>query len=156
MKLKLFIARILAFISSLWNKVDKIIDTIAPVSINVVEQIKKINESTTGDIIEILLSNIIPGKGDDLVIIAIRAKLRQILPQILLQMNIVRSVAEIPDINDQMKAIITHINMSPNETKNAYYHIFCTKILEALSDGKLSWSESVQIAEFYYSNIYKK
>jgi hypothetical protein len=46
--------------------------------------------------------------------------------------------------------------MSPNEARNAYYHALAAMILEALSDKKLTWSEAVQIAEYYYTNIYKK
>lgn len=156
MKLKLFFARMWAFLVNLFNKVDKLVEKVAPVAINIVEEIKKINESTTGDIIELILSKAIPGIKDDILIATIRARLKEILPKLLLQMNIANSISQIEDPNEQLKAIINAINMSPDETKNMYYHGLCTLILQSLSDGKLTWSESVQVAEYYYVHIYKK
>ena len=63
------------------------------------------------------------------------------------------NISKAGSINAQAKAIIAAINMSPDEIKNAYYHTFAVLILEKISDGKLTWSESVQIAEYYYNNI---
>ena len=45
----------------------------------------------------------------------------------------------------------------PNEQiSGAFYHSLASLILEKLSDGKLTWSESVLIAEFYYKNKIEK
>lgn len=156
MKLKLFLAKVLAFIASMWKKLDSIVDKLAPVAIKIVDEIKKVNESTTGDIIDLILSKAIPGTADDAAIDIIRAKLKEILPKILLALNVSESIAKIEDQNEQFKAIIIAINMSPDEVRNAHYHTLCAMILEAGADGKITWSESVQIAEFYYTNIYKK
>ena len=40
--------------------------------------------------------------------------------------------------------------------QNIFYHGFCSLILEKLSDGELSWSDSTAIAEYYYKNLYIK
>lgn len=156
MKLKLFFARMWAFLVALFIKVDKLVDKIAPIAINVVNELKKVNESTTGDIIELIISKAIPGIKDDLIIAMVRSKLKEILPKVLLQMNIAQAISNIEDPNEQLKAIINAINLSPDETKNMYYHGLCTLVLQNLSDGKLTWSESIQIAEYYYQNVYKK
>lgn len=156
MKIKMLLATIIAFISSLWKRADKLVHQIAPIAINVVEAIKKVNESVSGDIIEHIIESIIPGVQDDVIIGLIRNKLKDVLPKLIIELNIANSIANIEDPNEQIKAIINAINLSPDETKNTYYHVLCTKIVEALSDGKLTWSESIHIAEFYYSNIYKK
>lgn len=154
--MKNILKKIWLFVVGLWNRLDEVVEKYAPVAINVVNAVKKVNESTTGDIIEALVTAVIPGKADDAFVKLLRAKLKEILPKVLLQLNLSKSIAEIQDPNEQLKAIITAINMSHDETKNAYYHSLCTMILQALSDGKLTWSESVQIAEYYYINIYKK
>lgn len=156
MKIKMLWATIIAFISSLWKRADKLVHQIAPIAISVVEAVKKVNESVTGDIIEHIIESIIPGVQDDVIIGIIRTKLKDVLPKLIIELNIANSIANIEDPNEQIKAIINAINLSPDETKNTYYHVLCTKIVEALSDGKLTWSESIHIAEFYYSNIYKK
>ena len=156
MKIRIVLANIWAFVSQLWKKVDEYIEKITPIAIKVVEQIKNINESTTGDVIETILSSVIPGTTDDVIIKKVREKLREYLPNIIKALNISNSIAEIEDANEQLKSILNAINMSSDETKNAYYHSLSVMILNSLSDGKLTWSESIQIAEYYYSNIYKK
>ena len=66
------------------------------------------------------------------------------------------NIAKVDDKNLQVKMILDAINMSPDEIRNAYYHTFCVMILEKISDGKLTWSESVLLAEYYYNKIYIK
>lgn len=156
MKLKIIFATIWAFVTNLWKKADQLVEKVTPIAIKVVNELKKINESTTGDIIDMIVSAVIPGTNDDKIIDLIRLKLKEILPKVLLQLNLAQSIADIKDPNEQLKAILTAINMSPDQTKNAYYHTFCVMIIESLADGKLTWSESVHISEYYYSNIYKK
>lgn len=154
--MKKILAAIWNFISQLWKKATDEVKLITPIAVQIVNAIKTVNESTTGDIIEFILEAVIPGKTDDAVIKLVREKLKDILPKVLTQLNIANSIANISDPNEQLKAIINAINMSPDESKNFYYHGLCTLIINNLADGKLTWSESVQIAEYYYTNIYKK
>ena len=156
MKIKVLFKKIWLFMVNLWKRVDETVEKFAPIAINVVNVLKNVNEGTSGDIIEMVLSKIIPGKADDAFIALARERLRKILPKVLMQLNIANSIAQISDPNEQLKAILASINMSSDETKNAYYHSLCALILQSLSDGKLTWSESVQIAEYYYVHIYKK
>ena len=156
MKIKLFLTQILVFLTSLWTKASDEVKKIAPVAVKTVNVLKMVNESFAGDIIETVLATVIPGKVDDLIIHNARIKLREILPKVIIQLNIANSISQIQDPNEQLKAIVVAINMSSDETKNVYYHSLCVLILQSLADGKLTWSESVQVAEFYYSNIYKK
>ena len=156
MKIKIFLAQIWAFIAGLWKKATDEVKQITPIAVSAVNVLKTVNESTAGDIIEMVLSAIIPGKVDDIVIHNIRLKLKEILPKVIIQLNIANSISKIQDPNEQLKAIVVAINMSSDETKNIYYHSLCVLILQSLADGKLTWSESVQIAEYYYTNIYKK
>ena len=154
-KIKALFPKIKLFIVQLYSKADELIERIAPVAINVVEQIKTINETATGDIIELIISKAIEGDADDLAIKAIREQLRKRLPEVLEIMRLSMNIAKVDDKNLQVKMILDAINMSPDEIRNAYYHTFCVMILEKISDGKLTWSESVMIAEYYYNKIYK-
>lgn len=153
--MKKLLKKLWAFISIIWNQVDGFVEKITPVAIGIVEQIKKINESTTGDIIETILEAVIPGNVDDKIIGLARIHLKSYLPKLLKGLHISQAIAEIEDPNEQLKAIIIAINMSPDEEKNIKYHSLCVLILNSLTDGKLSFGESVLIAEYYYSNIYK-
>lgn len=151
--MKKILAKIKLWIISIYSKTDELIERIAPVAINVVEQIKTVNESTTGDVIELIITKAIKGNADDVAVNALRIKLKIYLPQVIEKMKLIMNISKAGSINAQAKAIIAAINMSPDEIKNAYYHTFAVLILEKISDGKLTWSESVQIAEYYYNNI---
>ena len=155
-KLKVFFAKVELFIAQMWAKADELVERIAPVAINVVEQIKNINESSTGDIIELIISKAIKGNADDIAIKAIREQLRKRLPEVLEIMRLSMNIAKVDDANLQVKMILDAINMSPDAIKNAHYHTFCSMLLEKISDGNLTWGESVIIAQYYYDNLYKK
>ena len=119
-------------------------------AIQVVEFIKGINESTTGDVIELLITKVIPGTADDVAVAALRAKLKTALPKVLTTLQISNSIAQEQDVNKQLISICSAINMSSDETKNTYYHDFSTLVLQYLADGELSWSESVHLTEYWY------
>ena len=154
-KIKALFLEIKLFVLKIWDKADELVDLIAPVAINVVEQIKQVNESTAGDVIELIASKAIKGTADDIIIHQLREKLKTELPKVLEIMQTALNIAKVDDANLQVKQIIAAINLSPDEVKNAYYHTFAVLILEKISDGKLTWSESVMIAEYYYNKIYK-
>jgi hypothetical protein len=154
-KIKALFLKIKLFIVQLYSKADELIERIAPVAINVVEQIKTINETATGDIIELIISMAIKGNADDLAIKAIREQLRKRLPEVLEIMRLSMNIAKVDDANLQVKMILDAINMSPDAVKNAHYHAFCSLVIEKISDGNLTWGESVIIAQYYYDNIYR-
>lgn len=156
MKLKQFLAKIWSFIAIMWAKATDEVKTLTPIAIKAVNVLKTINETTSGDVIQMILEAVIPGSGDGPLIDKLRERLKCILPKILTGLQIGESIANIQDPNEQLKAIIAAINMSPDSTKNMYYHGLCALIIEDLADGKLTLGESAQIAEFYYTKIYKK
>ena len=154
-KIKSLFLKSKLFIIQIWDKADELVERIAPIAINVVEQIKNINESSTGDIIELIISKAIKGSADDIAIKAIREQLRKRLPEVLEIMRLSMNIAKVDDANLQVKMILDAINLSPDAVKNAHYHAFCSLVIEKISDGKLTWGESVIIAQYYYDNIYK-
>ena len=154
--LKQLLLKIKLFIIQIWDKSDEFVERIGPIAVNVVEQIKQVNESTAGDVIELIISKAIKGNADDLAIKAIREQLRKRLPEVLEIMRLSMNIAKVDDKNLQVKMILDAINMSPDAVKNAHDHTFCSLVLEKISDGKLTWSESVLLAEYYYYSIYIK
>ena len=154
-KLKALFLKIKLFIVQLYSKADELIERIAPVAINVVEEIKKINETTTGDIIELIITKAIKCEADDLIIRNLRVKLKEKLPEVIEVMRLALNIAKVDDKNLQAKMVLDAINFSPDQVKNAHYHTFCSMLIESVSDGKLTWGESVIIAQYYYDNIYR-
>ena len=155
-KIKINFLKVKAFVLNIIDKADELVERIAPVAINVVEEIKKINETTTGDIIELIISKAIKGYADDLIIRNLRAKLREKLPEVIEVMRLALNIAKVDDKNLQAKMVLDAINFSPDQIKNAHYHTFCSMLIESISDGKLTWGESVILSQYVYDNLYKK
>lgn len=155
-KIKIIFLKVKAFVLNIFDKADELVDRIAPVAINVVEQIKTINESSTGDIIELIITKAIKGEADDLIIRNLRAKLKEKLPEVIEVMRLALNIAKVDDKNLQAKMVLDAINFSPDQIKNAHYHTFCSMLIESISDGKLTWGESVILAQYVYDNIYQK
>ena len=154
-KIKVIFLKVKAFILNIWDRADEFVERIAPIAVNVVEQIKLVNDTTAGDIIELIITKAIKGQADDIIVNQIRAKLKGKLPEVIEVMRLALSIAKVDDKNIQAKMVLDAINFSPEQVKNAHYHTFCSMLIESVSDGKLTWSESVMIAEYYYNKIYK-
>lgn len=145
-------SKIKTFVTNLWSDVNKMADKLCPIAINVVDAIKTVNSSASGDVIELIISKLIPGSADDAIISLVRKWLTENLPKIATDLKIVNSISKIKDKNEQLKAICNAINVSNDETKNVIYHTLASKILEALSDGKITWGEAVMLSQYYYDN----
>ena len=154
-KIKVIFLKVKASILNIWDRADELVEHIAPIAVNVVEQIKLVNDTTAGDIIELIITKAIKGQADDIIVSQIRAKLKEKLPEVIEVMRLALSIAKVDDKNIQAKMVLDAINFSPEQVKNAHYHTFCSMLIESVSDGKLTWSESVMIAEYYYNKIYK-
>lgn len=148
--------KVIKFVQKIYKKADTLADKYCPIAIDVVEFIKNLNESATGDVIELLVTKVIPSKGDDVAIAALRAKLKSVLPKVLATLQISNAVAQETDVNKQLLAIAKAIKMSSDEAQNQAWHNFAALFLNKVSDGELSWSDSVVLAEFWYQNVYKK
>lgn len=148
-------AKITAFVKNIYNRVDDVADKFCPVAIKAVEFLKYYNGSAAGDAVAAIISFVIPGDADDKLIKEIRKRMDKALPVVLMHLKMIHAIADIEDPNEQLKAICKAIQFSPDEAKNAICHTFATLLLEALADGKLTWGESVMLAEHYYQT-YKK
>lgn len=155
-KIKIIFLKVKAFVLNIYDKADELVERIAPIAVKVVEQIKTINETTTGDIIELIITKAIKGEADDLIIRNLRVKLKEKLPEVIEVMRLALNIAKVDDKNLQAKMVLDAINFSPDQIKNAHYHTFCSMLIESISDGKLTWGESVILSQYVYDNLYKK
>jgi hypothetical protein len=148
--------RVLRFIKSLWLKLTAEVKELVPVAINVVEGIKVVMDSPVDDVIAAVVKAAIPGDADDILIDKITAIVKEWLPKVLLELKVIEGISDIKDQNEQLNAILAQFKLNSDETKNIFYHGFCSLILEKLSDGKVSWSDAIVISEYYFINIAKK
>ena len=140
------------WITCIWKKANVLADKVCPVAISIVDKMKDINSSTEGDAVASVVKAAIPGKKDDIIIDGVRRWLTFMLPKIAIELKIVDSIRGIKDPSEQLKAICNAINISSDSYKNATYHTLATMIINDLSDGKITWAESIALAEFYYQN----
>lgn len=146
-------------IQKIWNQVRKIYDglvgttiNMAPIAIKVVEAIKKFTDSKADDVIAFVIEKSIPGEADDVLIEKVRETIEKWLPKILMELAIINSIAQVKDVNEQLKEIINALNISEEDTKKVFYHGLASLILEKLADGELDWSDATVIAEYVYKN----
>ena len=147
MSLKMFLHKLWDGIKHIFDGIEKEVKVLIPIAINIVQNIKFLEDTGVAD----LLTSIIPGNIDD----KINAKLKDILPKLLLELQMTEAIANITDPNAQLRAILDKVKLSSNDAQNAFYHSLASLILEKLSDGKFSWSDAVAIAEYYYQNVTK-
>lgn len=145
-----------AFISKVWDGLNAKTKTLVPVAIKVVEGIKTAMDGPVDDIILTIVKSAIKGTADDVLIDKIKLTVETWIPKILLELNLVNSIANIEDTNAQLQAILAQLKLSSNETQNIVFHGISSLIIEKLSDGELSWSDAIAISEYYYKNIAKK
>lgn len=153
--MKKLLKKIWKSIASVFNKIEAKTKQYVPVAIKVVEALKKVMDSPVDDVIFTIIKNSIPGNADDILADKISATLQEWLPKILLDLKLINSIANEEDQNAQLNAILAQLKLSSNETQNIFYHGLCSLIIEKLSDGELSWSDSVAISEYYYKNVMK-
>lgn len=148
--------RILRAIKSIFTGLRKEVKRLVPVAISVVEGIKLVMDSPVDDIIATIIKGAIPGNADDILIDKITVTVKTWLPKILLELKGIELIANIEGENEQLKAVLAEFKLSSDETKNIFYHGFCSLILEKLADGEVSWSDSIVISEYYFKNVAKK
>lgn len=153
--MKKFLRKIWDSVKQLFQKVDKSVDQLAPIAINIVQGVKTVVDGPVDDIVAAILKKAIPGVADDVIIDKVHQLVIKYVPEVLGRLLMIQSIASIPNPNDQLQAIVKQLRISPDEQKNIVYHNLATLILEKLADGKLTWGEAAVISEYVYQNKVK-
>lgn len=143
-----FFKRVGQWFKKLFGGSKALAEKVIPIGIEVVEQIKLIIDSPVTP----LLTMLIPGQLDD----AIAAKVKKLLPQILATLKITNDCAKKPTPDAVIQCAIAYLRtLRPNEQEEHWLKI-AAKLSAALSDGKLEWTEILDITQDIYLNNYKK
>lgn len=141
------------FIKNLFNKVlGKAVDLFrehAEISITIVENLKKALDSNVTD----LVTALIPGEIDNVVV----AKLREVLPIVLekvaLSNNIVKTGKTHSEIID---LVLKHLKKANEDSKRLFWITLAAELNVALSNGKLSFSEGLLLSQLVYKEFKKR
>lgn len=101
----------------------------------------------------VLLTDLIPTTIDD----TIRLTLVRGLPVLLAGLMFARQVLEKPQEGAEQEGetineLLAKVRFSDKPDQDALWHTLASRLLVVLSNGKVSWSEAVQILEYYYKN----
>jgi hypothetical protein len=131
-------------IGDIFRKADKEVKEIfLPVAIKVVDALKTVTDIDKADIIGSIAGKVGPQFED---------KLRTFLPKLLTEMHLADTCVGLTDTNAILQCALNNLHLSSDMAKDAFYHSISALLLKDLSDGKLSWSECVELVEFYYHN----
>lgn len=147
MSLKSFLSKIWKAIKNLFNGIDQELKTAIHISVLIVENIKKFVDSPDADII----SAIIPGTVDD----QIKDLLRVKLPLILTELKLADSCSKLTNADEVTACAIKTLQELNGNTQNAFLHSLSVIITNVIADGKLTWTDSVYLSEWYYQQLYK-
>ena len=145
--MKKLLKKIWKAIRKVFNRLDDEAKQLLPVAIKIVDAVKKFVDSPVDDFIAAILKEVIPGEADNFVIDKIRKFVEEQLPKIIIQLDLLNSIAEIEDPNEKIRAILAQIAKATEDQKKSMYHTIASLAVEKMSDGKLTWSDSLAIAE---------
>ena len=154
--MKKLLKKIWETIKSLYNQLIGVTQKYIPIAINIVEGIKKVMDSPVDDIVLEIVKLAIPGDADDKIINKVKSVVETWIPKILLELKITNAIAGMTDVNEQLKAILDELKKLSPETQAIVWHGMASLLIEKLSDGKISWSDGVALAEYFYQNIFNK
>jgi hypothetical protein len=149
--MKTFLQNILTKIKGFFTKAEDQTKKITLIAIKLTEGLKAIRDGKVDDVVLAIVKYAIPGSGP--LVDSAMAFVDKYLPTTILSLKMVNSIANITDRNEQMKAILALFQFSEDIEKNAAYHDFCAKAIFCLSDGKLTWSECVYLAQSGYEDF---
>lgn len=153
-KVFLWITKMVTKAGDAYENLNEKLKPLVPVAVNVVQAVKKVTTDDPKDTILAYAKILCPSDAGDLVIeTAYKWLKKKGIPKLLTTLEISEAILNIKDKNAQFVAILTVLNVSENKSK-AYLDL-AAGILEAISDGKLTFAESTKIANDYYNNYVK-
>ncbi len=140
--------KIINWIMAIFNRTRVYVLKYVQPSVALVENLKTAMDSSLVD----LLTAVIPGNLDDVIV----AKMRQYLPIILQDLKIAEKCASLTDPNEILKCALEALKTYDTKSQYVYLAGIAQKLTDALADGKLSWSEIVSMVEYTYQQNFKK
>lgn len=151
MKIKELLLKIWNAIHKVFDKTDEQLKKFIPIAVNVVEAIKTFNESPAADLIEYIIETAIPGPADDVIIKQARNIARTKLPFVLIELKIIKSITDLTDDNEKLKAILAELKVT--STKGIIFKGVAGKFLELCADGNFSFNDSVDLTTYYFKQL---
>jgi hypothetical protein len=138
------------WISNLFHGLLPEIKKAIEIGVTVTEAIKNF-DSANPEVADIL-TTIIPGNLDD----AIKAKIREALPKIVVELKLVDATLGLTDPNAIMAAAVKVMQQLDADYSSVFLHNLSVLVAQVAADGKLDWSDAIVLVEWFYQNVTKK
>ena len=142
------IDQIKVFILSLFGKISTTTRQLSPVIIAILNGLKKFDDSPFESFVLNVIKSVVKNPG---LVDKIHGEINHWLPEVLRTMATVQEVSNLKTPEEQLAAILKRLNLGEDWQKKAFYTTLSALIYEALSDGKLKYSEAIHILQYDYS-----
>jgi len=139
---KLF-KKLFAWIQKIFNSLDEGSKQAVPLAISITSAVRLFMDSTLGEFSIAALKKMIPGNLDDIAIDFIDQK----LPDIIIKLKLIESVALLDNNDDKVKEIISFLRLCSDEEQNTFWQGMVNLTYTSLSDGNLSYGEAAILLE---------
>jgi hypothetical protein len=144
--MKKIFEKLSSFVKNLFGNVFSELKKHSELAVKVTDNIKKLVESPIADVISV----IIPGDADDILI----AKARVVLPQVVEKVAILHGILKENDTNSDVVAnIIENLKQLNPDARISFWVMFAAELNKALSDGKLTLAESFVLTQMSYIEL---
>lgn len=141
-------------LNSVYNALEEDLKKLVPIAVNAVQAAKIVVSSNTGESLKNLMVSLCPNPAGDVAIELAFSWLKDKgLPYLLSSLKVSQAILDIEDKEQQLLAVLAALNVDDDRSEK-YLHL-AAGILEALSDGKLTFIECQKIAGDYYDNYVK-
>jgi hypothetical protein len=144
--MKKLLQRIFAAIKLAWNRANDEVKEHAVACVNIVEAIKNFNDSDAADFLEFVASTATKGLSTP-VTNKVRQFIKEEFPMILIELKIIKSVADLTDDNEKLKAILAELKLT--STKGIIFKGVAGYSLVLLADGKFDFNDAVDLTRYY-------
>lgn len=143
MSLGTFLAKIWQSIARLFAKLPSATKAAVEVGYVAVNTIKEITDLDSGN----LIGSIFGQFGA-----AVEQKIRAGLPNVLIQLQLVKDAADLNDPDAIVKMALETIQKIAPQFQAAFYHDLSIYIAQLAADGNLSWEDGVHILQWYHDH----
>ncbi len=116
---------------------------------NVIELVSRVRQALASPL-AVLVTDLIPTTIDNTIRIALVGG----LPVLFAGLIFAKEVLSGKDNDAAMDELLAKVRFSDKPDQDALWHALASRLLLILSDGRVTWSEAVQIIEYYYKNGY--
>ena len=138
-----FFKKLWAGVKKFFNALPEKVKTLLPTVTNIVNALKEIDDSMILD----LFTVIIPGNIDD----KLRAKFHELIPKLMLQLEMTEAIAALPTPEEQVAAIIKLIKGSHPNKQKVFYTGLASLLMEKITDdGKFTFADAAAVSQYIY------